>query len=99
MAEQVRVEDSGAVRTVILSRPAARNAVDGPTDDDRGLSGTGGASQVVPNDPQNAIVYGRTPGQVLNILFQSANAVTKGGFFPNGIKGTIATSDGDKPAS
>ena len=31
MAEQVRVEDSGAVRTVILSRPAARNAVDGPT--------------------------------------------------------------------
>ena len=76
-----------------------RDAVDGPTDDDRGLSGTGGASQVVPNDPQNAIVYGRTPGQVLNILFQSANAVTKGGFFPNGIKGTIATSDGDKPAS
>jgi hypothetical protein len=73
-----------------------RDSVDGTTDDDRGLNGSGGASQIAPNDPQNAIVYGRTPGQVLNILFQSANAVTKGGFFPTGIKGKITTSDGEK---
>jgi len=73
-----------------------RDSVDGTTDDDRGLNGSGGASQIAPNDPQNAIIYGRTPGQVLNILFQSANAVTKGGFFPTGIKGKITTSDGTK---
>lgn len=72
-----------------------RDSVDGTTDDDRGLSGSGGASQVAPNDPQNAITYARTPGQVLNILFQSANAVKKGGFFPNGINGKIVSSDGD----
>jgi hypothetical protein len=72
-----------------------RDGIDGTTDDDRGLGGSGGASQIAPNDPQNAIIYGRTPGAVLNILFQSANAVTKGGFFPTGVKGTIATSDGD----
>jgi hypothetical protein len=76
-----------------------RDSLDGTTDDDRGLGGSGGASQIAPNDPQNAIVYGRTPGQVLNILFQSASAVTKGGFFPNGVKGTITSSDGAKPAS
>jgi len=31
MTEQVRVERSGPVTTVVLSRPEARNAVDGPT--------------------------------------------------------------------
>jgi enoyl-CoA hydratase len=31
MSEPVRVEKSGAVTTVILARPAARNAIDGPT--------------------------------------------------------------------
>ena len=76
-----------------------RDSVDGTSDDDRVLDGSGGASQIAPNDPQNAIIYARTPGQVLNILFQSANAVTKGGFFPNGIKGKITTSDGAAPSA
>ncbi|MGZ4469432.1 MAG: enoyl-CoA hydratase-related protein, partial [Nocardioidaceae bacterium] len=31
MTEAVRVEKSGPVTTVVLSRPEARNAVDGPT--------------------------------------------------------------------
>jgi enoyl-CoA hydratase len=31
MAEPVRVEKSGSVTTVLINRPAARNAVDGPT--------------------------------------------------------------------
>ena len=68
-----------------------RDSIDGTTDDDRGLTGSNGVSQIVPADA-NAIVFARTPAQVLNILFQSADSVTKGGFFPNGINGTIASS-------
>lgn len=69
-----------------------RDSLDGTTDDDRGLDGTGGASQIAPNDA-NGIVFGRLPNQVLNILFQTASTgVTKGGFFPSGINGTIATT-------
>jgi hypothetical protein len=70
-----------------------RDSIDGPTDDDRGLIGTGGASQVVPVDPTSGLTFSRTPLQVLNILFQTSDSgIKKGGFFPNGINGTIAST-------
>jgi hypothetical protein len=65
-----------------------RDSLDGTTDDDQSITSGG----IVPAD-QNAIVYARTPSQVLNLAFLSASTkVTKGGFFPSGINGTIAST-------
>lgn len=70
----------------------ARDTLDGAVDDDQGLAGTGGASNVTPAD-NRGIIYARTPQQLLNIAFLSADSkTTKGGFFPSGIKGTIAST-------
>ena len=76
----------------------ARNALDGSsTDDDDGISpttpsdGSGAASNIVPTD-DNGIAFSRSTGQVLNILYLTSAAVTKGGFFPNGVNGTVKTS-------
>jgi len=69
-----------------------------PTNPDTGLT-----SNIVPTD-SNAMAFSRSTGQVLNIVYLSppatatkdaagnavpAVAVTKGGFFPNGVNGTI----------
>ena len=48
-------------------------------------------SNIVPAD-QNGLVYSRSTGQVLNIVYLTDAAVAKGGFFPNGLNGTINTS-------
>ena len=48
-------------------------------------------SGLVPTDP-NAIVYGRTPGQVLNVVYLNPNVVRSGGFFPAGVNGLLNTS-------
>lgn len=39
-------------------------------------------------------VLGRTPGQVLNLLFLSTTVATQGGFYPAGLNGAIRTSAG-----
>ncbi|MBB4152454.1 hypothetical protein GGQ80_000330 [Sphingomonas jinjuensis] len=52
---------------------------------------TVGASNIVPLDA-NGIAYSRTTGQVLNIVYLTKAAATMGGFFPNGVNGTIRTS-------
>ena len=48
-------------------------------------------SGLVPTDP-NAIVYGRTPSRVLNVVYLNRNAVCSGGFFPAGVNGLFNTS-------
>ena len=64
----------------------------GPTDDDQGISETaGGASNIVPLD-SNGIAYSRSTGQVLNIVYLTALAASKGGFFPAGVNGNIFMS-------
>jgi hypothetical protein len=73
----------------------ARDTLDGPLDFDQGVrpSGTGAAttSNIAPLD-SNGIVPGRTAAQVLNITYLTRTSTDRGGFFPNGVNGTIRTS-------
>lgn len=96
---------AGLIRTVLytkgLATPSlrtqagqisnARDAVDGPTDDDQGIVGTATTSNIVPADA-SGIVFTRTAGQVLNVLYQTNTATVGGGFFPSGFNGTIRMS-------
>ena len=96
---------AGLVRTVLYGKgiqapslitatekiSAARDSLDGANDDDQGIQGSNGASNIVPAD-SNAIVYSRTTGQVLDIVYLTKLAAQKGGFFPNGVNGTINMS-------
>ena len=74
-----------------------RDAVDGATDDDQGIAQiaatTGTTSNIAPTDG-NGLAYGRTTGQVLNIVYLNTGgkAAASGGFFPAGTNGTIKTS-------
>ena len=68
----------------------ARDALDGPTDDDQGLI-YNGAPNFVPTDA-NSLTFPRTTAQVLNIGYLNKLSVTKGGFFPNGVNGAVNTS-------
>ena len=69
----------------------ARDSLDNPIDDDQGIRGSNGASNIVPAD-SDAIAYSRTTGDVLNIAFLTAAAAVKGGFFPNGVNGKLNAS-------
>ena len=69
----------------------ARDSLDGPTDDDQGISGSGGVSNLSPADA-NGIAFSRTTGQVLNIVYLNSAAVVGGGFFPSGLNGNVRTS-------
>ena len=73
----------------------ARDTLDNSVDDDQGISPVtingGLASNIVPTD-DDGIVFGRTPGDVLNIAYLNAGAVTSGGFFPAGLNGNVRAS-------
>jgi hypothetical protein len=68
----------------------ARDSLDGPSDDDQGI-GTAAVSNLVPTDA-NSIVFGRTPDQVLNVVYLNSEMVRSGGFFPAGVNGPLNTS-------
>jgi hypothetical protein len=69
----------------------ARDSLDGSSDVDQGIRPIGDASNIVPLD-SNGLAFSRTAGQVLNIAYLNRMAVDRGGFFPNGVNGTIKTS-------
>ena len=80
----------------------ARDSLDGPDDVDQGVStmtveGFGTVANIAPLDG-NGLAYSRSAEQVLNIVYLSPNAVTMGGFFPDGVNGTIRTSAQTGPA-
>ena len=91
---------AGLIRTSLfgkgLQAPAqkisdARDSLDGPSDLDQGITNSDGSFNLVPADG-NAIPFSRTTGQVLDIVYLTKLAAMKGGFFPNGVNGTINTS-------
>ncbi|GAB7190706.1 ferritin-like domain-containing protein [Kineococcus sp. NUM-3379] len=74
----------------------ARDSLDGTSDLDQGaVSGDPrfGRANIVPTDG-NGIAFSRSPGQVLNVVYLSPRAVTRGGFFPAGVNGAVNTSAG-----
>ncbi len=101
----VEAYHAGLIRTVLYSKGLttpilrtnagrisdARDSLDGSTDDDQGIIGDSVTSNIVPTD-LNGLVYGRTAGQVLNVVYLNSNAVVGGGFFPNGLNGNVRTS-------
>jgi hypothetical protein len=68
----------------------ARDSLDGSSNDDNGLRNDG-RPNLVPTD-KNGIAFGRAPGQVLNVVYLNPGAVSKGGFYPNGMNGDIVMS-------
>jgi hypothetical protein len=87
------------IRTVLYDRgmAAAANAIslartrlDGPGQDDQGITWKGNAN-IVPTDG-NGLAFGRTPGRVLNIVYLTPKVANSGGFFPAGVNGQLHTS-------
>ncbi|KTT69394.1 ferritin-like domain-containing protein [Sphingomonas sanguinis] len=74
---------------------ALRDSVDGSTKLDEGIAQTTVNGQLVSNIvplDTSGIAFSRTPGQVLNIVYLNKAAATLGGFFPNGVNGTLRAS-------
>jgi hypothetical protein len=97
---------AGLVRTVLYSKgidmtglvtaanaiSAARNSLDHNGHDDQGITGaSAGTSNIVPLD-SNGLAFSRSYSNVLNIVYLTSSAATKGGFFPNGVNGSLNMS-------
>ncbi len=96
--QAVEAYHAGEIRTLVL---AAGSTYVGYANQISALRATLGggnetslsATTIVAADPTNAIAYSRTPQQVLNIVYESANGnLTQGGFFPNGLNGNIKST-------
>ncbi|RYF08041.1 MAG: ferritin-like domain-containing protein [Comamonadaceae bacterium] len=96
---------AGLVRTVLyakgLQAPAlrsaadaisnARDSLDNSQDVDQGISPANDVSNIVPLDA-DGIAFSRSPADVLNIVYLSNTAVSSGGFYPNGVNGSLVLS-------
>ena len=54
-----------------------------------------GAVNIVPANA-SAMAFGRTPGQVLNVVYLTPTTATSGGFSPNGVNGSLNSSGGSQ---
>jgi hypothetical protein len=86
------VEQTQSLITATERISDARDSLDDPSDKDQGVAPRDNASNIAPLD-QNGIAFSRSPQDVLNIVYLNPNAVSQGGFFPNGVNGAIRTSD------
>jgi hypothetical protein len=97
---------AGLIRTVLYAKGVAtgsllrssadkisqaRDALDHNRHRDQGISPVGDVSNIVPLDA-NGLPYSRGPGDVLNIVYLNPGAVKSGGFFPNGVNGSLVLS-------
>ncbi|HEX8389111.1 MAG TPA: ferritin-like domain-containing protein, partial [Sphingomonas sp.] len=82
-------------RTATEAISGARDSLDGASDIDQGVAPqqANGATiaNIAPTDSTGQ-AFSRTTGQVLNIVFLTGAAASAGGFFPNGVNGSIRTS-------
>jgi hypothetical protein len=87
------------IRTVLYDRglaadanaiSAARDSLDGSSHDDQGVT-VHGQANIVPTDA-NGIAFGRSPGQVLNVVYLTPKVANSGGFYPHGVNGQLHTS-------
>ncbi len=81
---------NSAVLGAVTAISNARDSLDGSTDDDQDI-GDATTANITPLDG-NGIAFSRSPGQVLNIVYLTKMAATKGGFFPNGVNGLVNSS-------
>ena len=95
----VEAYHAGIVRTALYAKDLygaarkisnARDSLDGTSDLDKGI-GTRRTANLVPTD-RNGLVYSRSAGQVLNVVYLNPKSVTRGGFFPAGVNGVINKS-------
>ena len=96
----VEAYHASEVRTLIYSLGATaqglaqkisdlRDSLDGSDDLDQGVVDSAGNANIVPTDG-NSIAFARNTSQVLHIVYANAAANTAGGgFFPNGVNGTV----------
>lgn len=68
----------------------ARDSLDGSSDDDQHVRKNGRRNLVPAN--RDAIAYSRSADRVLNVVYLNPNQVSKGGFYPAGVNGSIRTS-------
>jgi len=61
---------------------------------DQGVT-VNGTVNIVPANA-SAMAFGRTPGQVLNVVYLTPTTATSGGFFPNGVNGSLNSSGGSQ---
>jgi hypothetical protein len=95
----VEAYHAATIRTTLFDRGLAsaanaisnaRDSLDGRGDDDQGITMNGRAN-IVPADG-NGIAFGRTPGQVLNIVYLNPRPAHSGGFYPDGVNGQLNQS-------
>lgn len=69
----------------------ARDKLDGPGDKDQGIR-VDGKANIVPSN-SDGIAFTRTPQEVLHIVYLTEQSgVDKGGFYPNGMNGTLKST-------
>jgi hypothetical protein len=94
----VEAYHAATIRTVLYDRglaafanaiSAARDKLEGPGDD-QGVTVNGRANIVPANS--SGLAFGRTPGQVLNIVYLTPHIANSGGFYPKGVNGQLQTS-------
>jgi hypothetical protein len=84
--------DTASLITAANAISAARDSLDQVGNDDQGITGaTPGTSNIVPLD-SNGLAFSRSYSDVLNIVYLTSTAAVKGGFFPNGVNGTLNMS-------
>ena len=102
--QAVEAYHAGSIRTIIVATDsingntnltATANLIEGARATlGGGMETTLGPTGIVASTSANAIGYARTTDEVLHIVYGTAGGagVSKGGFFPSGINGTITTT-------